>query len=586
MLQARKHVALNDFQQAKSIIQPAIDAHPKEIWPRVVLSHALLKEGADSFAAEKALREILALDPNHKEARRNLETLLLNRRALAPQRQLGAPSMGAAPTSSGAPVNVPQLIRSMDKPRVSFCMIVRNGEGNLDACLKSVADLADEMIVVDTGSTDRTKEIAISAGAKVLDFAWQDSFAAARNESLRHANCRWIFWLDADETLDEENRSRLRRLFSGLGQENVGYLMRQFSPLEYAPEAAAYVDQVRLFPAHPEIRWQYRVHEQILLSIRRLGGEICATDIVINHSGFIDPSIQGAKVERNLRLLTIEHDENPNDYFVLFNLGAVAMTQGRLDEAIQFLQRSLTNTHPTDTLVPKIFSLLARCFLQQGKRDDALAWCRRGLAASPGDAELTFWEAVLLREQGAFADAERCLKQILNQPRQGHMASVDAGLYGFRTKHLLAEVYRLQGQNLQAESLWKEIVAEAPTFGPARLQLGELYLEQGRWDDLANVTASLSQAPQPNPEGMSLKARALLRRKEFAESRQILEKLIAIRPDALEPRLLLSYTFLQEGRDLPAAERSLRAILAIAPDHAETRHNLAVLMQHMKLQGS
>src|SRR5579884_2195452 len=91
------------------------------------------------------------------------------------------------------------------KPRVSLCMIVRNEESNLPSCLELIREIVDEIIVVDTGSTDKTKEVAANLGAKVFDFPWKDSFASARNESLRHATGEWIFWMDADDRMDREN---------------------------------------------------------------------------------------------------------------------------------------------------------------------------------------------------------------------------------------------------------------------------------------------------------------------------------------------------------------------------------------------
>ena len=81
------------------------------------------------------------------------------------------------------------------RPRVSLCLIVKNEEAHLPACLRSAADLVDEIVVVDTGSTDRTREVAAELGAKVYDYPWSDDFAAARNESLRHAGGNWIFWI-------------------------------------------------------------------------------------------------------------------------------------------------------------------------------------------------------------------------------------------------------------------------------------------------------------------------------------------------------------------------------------------------------
>jgi glycosyltransferase involved in cell wall biosynthesis len=171
-------------------------------------------------------------------------------------------------------------------------MIVKNEEANLADCLQSVADLVDEIIIVDTGSTDRTPEIAALFGAKVVDFPWVESFAAARNEALRHATRAWIFWMDADDRLDEANRGRLRELFSGLKPDNVAYAMKCLCRAEPGSETGTVVDHIRLFPNHAKIRWQYRVHEQILPAVRPLGGAVRWSEVVIHHVGYQDAAAQ------------------------------------------------------------------------------------------------------------------------------------------------------------------------------------------------------------------------------------------------------------------------------------------------------
>src|SRR5262249_28032262 len=163
-------------------------------------------------------------------------------------------------------------------------------------------DLLDEVVVVDTGSTDRTKEVATRLGAKVFDFPWVDSFAAARNESLRHATGEWIFWLDADDRLDEENRQKLQALLANLGEENAAWVMKCLCLPEAATGMATVVDHVRLFRNHPQVRWQYRVHEQILPAVRRSGGEVRWSDVVIHHVGYQDPATRRRKLDRDLRL--------------------------------------------------------------------------------------------------------------------------------------------------------------------------------------------------------------------------------------------------------------------------------------------
>ena len=99
---------------------------------------------------------------------------------------------------------------TMSGPRIALCMIARDEEAMLGACLASVAGVGDDIVVVDTGSRDRTVEIAKAAGARIVPHVWQDDFAAARNVSIRATDCDWVLVLDADERLTPQAASRLR----------------------------------------------------------------------------------------------------------------------------------------------------------------------------------------------------------------------------------------------------------------------------------------------------------------------------------------------------------------------------------------
>src|SRR3989344_6100650 len=105
----------------------------------------------------------------------------------------------------------------MAHPTISLCMITKSEERFLEQCLNSVKDIVDEIIIVDTGSTDKTKEIALSFGAKVHNFKWIDNFSAARNESIKHATKDWIFVLDADEKLDESAKEKIKEAIKKKG---------------------------------------------------------------------------------------------------------------------------------------------------------------------------------------------------------------------------------------------------------------------------------------------------------------------------------------------------------------------------------
>jgi len=159
-----------------------------------------------------------------------------------------------------------------DPTDLSLCMIVRDAAGTLNACLESVRPWVDEMIVVDTGSDDDSPQIAGSFGAKVFHFPWSNDFAAARNESLRHACGRWIFWMDADDTIDRDSGRKLCELAcEDAADELLGYVMQVHCP---GPDGQAdadvtVVDHVKMFRNRPDLRFEGRIHEQILPSIRR-----------------------------------------------------------------------------------------------------------------------------------------------------------------------------------------------------------------------------------------------------------------------------------------------------------------------------
>jgi tetratricopeptide (TPR) repeat protein/SAM-dependent methyltransferase len=465
-------------------------------------------------------------------------------------------------------------------------MIAKNEEANLPPCLGSVADLVDEMIVVDTGSTDRTREVAAQLGARVVDFAWVDSFAAARNESLRHATSAWIFWLDGDEWLDADNRQRLRDLFAQLPDANVGYVMKQQSTSDPVSGDKSIFAQVRLFRNDPRIRWHYRVHEQILPALEQSGATIAFTDIVIEHAGYEEPALYRRKQERNLQLLLREDAEHPNDPLTLFNLGLTHHCLGNPTEAMAYWQRSLERSPATLSLVRKLYALLTKGHLQLGRRDEALAACRIGLVHYPDDVELLSLEAGLLSERGELAGAEASLLRILEAPAAEYFAaSLDVGLRSYKTRYGLARLYRAQKRIAEAETQLQTALAERPDFALALLEHGNLLLDQSRWDELETVIGKLETTPQGAAGAAQLRAVRHSVRQELPAARQVLEEAVARWPKNLEFHVLLSRILLREGKDWVAVERALRNVLALDPYHTEARNNLTVLLRQQGRPG-
>jgi GT2 family glycosyltransferase/predicted Zn-dependent protease len=477
-----------------------------------------------------------------------------------------------APDESSGPV-----AQAGPCPQTSLCMIVRNEERHLPGCLETAADLFDEIIVVDTGSADGTRDIAARFGARVFEFPWVDSFAAARNECLRHAAGRWVLWLDADDRLDEDNRGRLRELFRSLGDEVAAYAMKVRSVLDAHRTAFRLLDQVRLFPNHPQVRWDYRVHEQILPGVNRLGGHVRWADVVIDHVGYQEAGARRGKLERNLRLLRMDDAERPDDPFTLFNLGWTLMDLGQTDEALPRLRQALERSSSDSSIVRKLYHLIAVAGRQLGDKEGAAASCREGLEKFPDDTELLLEEALMALEAKDFARAEPGLLRLLETRPGQYFGSADDGVRGYRTRHLLAGHYAEQGRGCEAEIHLRVAVAQRPRFTPGWLALGELYLRQSRWADLDEAVRRL-EGEGAAVEAAVFRARGHQARNELPAARRELEELLPRAPQALGPRVLLSHILLQDNRDPAAAETVLREVIALDPGNGEARHNLSVLL--------
>ncbi|WP_374004809.1 glycosyltransferase [Bacillus velezensis] len=161
---------------------------------------------------------------------------------------------------------------------VSLCVIVKNEEEVLAGCLDSVKDIADEIVIADTGSTDRTKEIAARYTDKIYDFEWIDHFAAARNFVFSKAEMDYILWLDADDILTEKDREKLIELKASLSKEVDAVSMYYHVGFDARGEVSFRYRRNRLVKREKGFRWIGAVHEYL-----EVYGNIIETDIAVTH---------------------------------------------------------------------------------------------------------------------------------------------------------------------------------------------------------------------------------------------------------------------------------------------------------------
>lgn len=300
-------------------------------------------------------------------------------------------------------------------PSISACLIVRDEQERLPACLASLAPYVDELCVLDTGSTDRTVQIAREAGARVGERPWDEDFAAARNASLELATGEWVLVVDADERLDPTSAPRLRE---ATGRSDAQAFLVTIANLD-GSGGTVEAQIPRLFRRRPEIRFHRRVHESVMDSLAALGADdLAPSGVRLLHEGYLPAALaDGRKRARNLALMRRARADDPGD---LYNLYKLAQTLTAADEAEERtaiaaeawrLARALSPRdrarHP---FLPLVAFEHARCEMEAGRPGIAAAVLEEALAAWPAFAELSWLRGELARRVGRWEEARRELR--------------------------------------------------------------------------------------------------------------------------------------------------------------------------------
>jgi Tfp pilus assembly protein PilF len=228
-----------------------------------------------------------------------------------------------------------------------------------------------------------------------------------------------------------------------------------------------------------------------------VGADVRWTDIAVHHVGYVDPAVRTRKRARDTRLLRQELADRPDDPFALFNLGAVLHEAGEWAEAVGVLDRSLARSHPRDSIVRKLYALVAQCHSGLGEPGRAAAAVAAGREHYPDDAELLFLAAGLAREGGAWAEAEGLYRRLLAGADGPHFGSVDAGLRGHKGMHNLALVLLAAGRTGEADEWLRRAVDAEPGFGPSWAALGDRAARRGDRAEADRVIDRLRQLGPP-----------------------------------------------------------------------------------------
>jgi len=341
---------------------------------------------------------------------------------------------------------------------ISLCMIVKNEKTNLEHCLSRISEYVDEIVIVDTGSTDTTKEIALKYTDKVYDFQWRNDFAAARNYAISKTNYEFILSLDADEFLEEINISEMKHMI----KTHPVMIGRILVMNEYTRKDNTYRYKERISRLFSKQYYHYegRIHEQITPLNKNDSNKIMENNnlptldipLTILHTGYEgDLETRKKKTERNIHLLLNAHEANPDDPYILYQLGkSYYMAEDYPCACDYFGQALYFDLDPKLEYVQDMVESYGYALINTEQYETALQLI--GVYDEfAHSADFIFVIALILMNNGRFKEA---ISEF--QKAAAKADSKMEGVNGYLAYYNIGVIYECMGNNLEAKKYYRK----------------------------------------------------------------------------------------------------------------------------------
>lgn len=280
---------------------------------------------------------------------------------------------------------------SADRHRISLCMIVRDEHEFLEECLLSVKGVVDEILVADTGSVDDTVPIAKRCGARVFEYPWDFSFSNARNFIMEKAACEWILLLDADERLFPDDTAKLLDYVNTTSSDGAHFKVYNHVGV-YGEGLYSLHNALRLVRNNGLYRFVGDIHEQLSrVDGMPMNGLFDVTDIRLHHLGYLDSVVSRKKKrERNIPLLMNELEKDPDNAFMLFNLGNEYMAKREYEKALEWYSKAREHFKTQEAFGPHLLFRIALCHYNLNMYAMAVNELAEGLIVYPGCTDMEY----------------------------------------------------------------------------------------------------------------------------------------------------------------------------------------------------
>ncbi|WP_162309393.1 glycosyltransferase family 2 protein [Cohnella abietis] len=378
-------------------------------------------------------------------------------------------------------------------------MIVRNEEEILERCLQSVTGLVDEIVIIDTGSSDSTKKIAAQYTSKIFDLDWTQDFSVARNESIARATGEWILVLDADEYMDSSSFTTLLTFLQNhRNRAPIGIILPIYNFVgAHNSGKISQSKAMRLFTRHPDLMFVRPIHEQLKL----VNGNLTEfeLEIPIYHSGYIEEAIKSKqKTKRNDEIFQQMRNQGRLTPYDSFTLGNEYMAQDLYEEALSFYLDADQPSEQYKSWLPNCKGARISCLMKLHQYTEAYEQIQLAINRWTGVCDFYWLEGYLYAQLGmdkeAILSLERCIA--IAEKKSEHPTYLISPNYGSTLP--LQQLYVLYSRSFDLQKtvfcLTKLCYAN-PTNQSALLQLTKLIITPEQYDQVQSLIQSLYPLP-------------------------------------------------------------------------------------------
>jgi glycosyltransferase involved in cell wall biosynthesis len=442
----------NDYKLAEKLAKDCISENPLNAQAWLYLAQSLAFQGSGQ-TAEKVFQRAWLLDPQAvwiEQARADLKLADLGKERKDIERLLEVKNVS-----------------------VTAAIILKNEEKHIHNCLKNLVNAVDEIIIVDTGSTDNTIKIAKTfPKVKVIEFEWIDDFSAARNAALPHIENDWVIWIDADEYLYEEDVENVR-IVAGIFEEVNAPILIRIGQMNKTNEGQIIgnFDMNRMFQLKYPFKFYSRIHEQIKLENKDMydRNEISIpVKIRVYHEGYTSSSMNKKDtLNRNIKLLEKMVEDEPRNPAWLFFYGRELATSGRLDEGISTLLKAeeCAKEYPNFGRVLDVQIILVNSYLAKREYDKAEEVCLRSMNIRNDFPDILYALARIKLEKGysLLNEAEKhVVKAKESFETYRSIVSPDEAIRYWKADLLLSDICLYQGKIAKAIEGYEKSLLSSP----------------------------------------------------------------------------------------------------------------------------